>query len=91
MQFIPKQKLSKKMQRELNRAKRKTWGALNPATRKPTNPKAYKRQKVQKGDDYTLHFEPSVLEYILFFLRSKLTLPSMLIFLQSNVVGILPL
>ena len=56
--FIPKQKLSKKTQRELNRAKRKTWGAMNPATRKPANPKAYNRQKVQKGEDDSLRFEP---------------------------------
>lgn len=56
--FISKQKLSKKMQRELNSAKRRTWGSINPATRKPANPKAYNRRKVQKGDDYTLHFEP---------------------------------
>jgi hypothetical protein len=56
--FTPKQKLSKKAQRELNRAKRRTWGVLNPATRKPESPKAYNRQKVQKGDDYSLRFEP---------------------------------
>jgi len=56
--FIPTQKLSKKAQRELNRAKRRTWGALNPTTKKPANPRAYNRQKVQKGDDYSLHFEP---------------------------------
>lgn len=49
--FIPKEKLSKKAQQELNRTKRRTWGALNPATRKPENPKAYNRKKVQKGDD----------------------------------------
>jgi len=56
--FIPKQKLSKKAQRELNCAKRRTWGALNPTTRKPVSPKAYNRKKVQKGDDTSLRFEP---------------------------------
>lgn len=56
--FIPKQKLSKKVQREQNRAKRKTWGAISPVTRKPANPKAYNRKKVQKGEDDTLRFEP---------------------------------
>lgn len=56
--FIPKQKLNKKARKELNRTKRKTWGALNPATRKSANPKAYDRRKVQKGDDYPLPFEP---------------------------------
>lgn len=34
-QFISYKKLSKKNQRELNRKKRGTWGALNPVTRKP--------------------------------------------------------
>ena len=66
--FIPKEKLGKKAQRELNRAKRKTWGALNPVTRKPENPKAYHRQKVQKGEDDTLRFEPFVFyfDFVLF-------------------------
>jgi len=63
--FVSYEKLSKKKKREINAAKRATWGALNPATRKPKNPKAYDRasektlaiKKVQKGDD-ELHFEP---------------------------------
>ncbi len=55
--FISKQKLSKKAQRELNKTKRKTWGAINPTTRKAPNPKAYNRRKAQKGDD-SLRFEP---------------------------------
>lgn len=46
--FIPYKKLSKKKQRELNAAKRTTWGALNPITRKPANPKAYNRQKARR-------------------------------------------
>ena len=57
-QFIPKEKLSKKVRREQNLSRRKTWGTLNPVTRKPNNPKAYKRRKVQKGEDYELPFEP---------------------------------
>jgi hypothetical protein len=56
--FIPKQKLSKKAQREQNRTKRKTWGAISPVTRKPANLKAYNRRKVQKGEDDSLRFEP---------------------------------
>ncbi|MCL2495922.1 MAG: hypothetical protein FWF04_00720 [Clostridiales bacterium] len=43
--FIPYNKLSKRRQRELDRQKRRDWGSLNPITRKPQNPKAYKRQK----------------------------------------------
>jgi hypothetical protein len=43
--FVPKEKLSKKAKRALNNARRTTWGALNPVTRKPQNPKAYDRKK----------------------------------------------
>lgn len=46
--FIPYEKLSKKQQRELNRAKRGSWGAVNLVTRKPANPKAYNRQKARR-------------------------------------------
>ena len=44
-QYIPYEKLSKKKQRELDQARRGSWGSLSPVTRKPANPKAYKRQK----------------------------------------------
>lgn len=43
--FVPKQKLSKKVKRALDRAQRTTWGTFNPVTRKPPNPKAYDRKK----------------------------------------------
>ena len=33
--FIPYEKLSKKEQQKINKAKRGTWGELNPVTRKP--------------------------------------------------------
>ncbi|MEM1484420.1 hypothetical protein V6615_06010 [Oscillospiraceae bacterium PP1C4] len=49
--FIPKEKCSKKTQRELNLAKRGSWGSINPVTRKPANPKAYNRKKLQRGDE----------------------------------------
>lgn len=45
--FIPYKKLSKKEKRKLDQAKRKTWGELNPVTRKPANRKAYNRKKSQ--------------------------------------------
>ena len=45
--FIPFEKLSKKKQRELNKAKRGTWGSFDPVTRKPINPKAYNRKTAQ--------------------------------------------
>lgn len=43
--FIPFDKLSKKAKKEFYDKKRKSWGTLNPVTRKPENPKAYKRSK----------------------------------------------
>ncbi len=46
--FIPYEKLSKKKRREVDLLRRGTWGALNPVTRKPENPKAYNRQKARK-------------------------------------------
>ena len=49
--FIPYEKLSKKKKRELNALKRKTWGNVNPVTRRPENPKAYNRQKARKWSD----------------------------------------
>ena len=49
--FIPYEKLSKKKQRELNAAKRGTWGDFTPATRKPANPKAYNRRTAQRWKD----------------------------------------
>ena len=45
--FVPYEKLSKKKKRELDAAKRGTWGALNPVTRKPANSKAYRRNRAQ--------------------------------------------
>ena len=45
--FIPYEKLSKKEKRKLDLAKRQTWGELNPVTRKPTNSKAYNRNKAR--------------------------------------------
>ena len=45
--FIPYEKLSKKERRKLDLAKRQTWGELNPVTRKPTNSKAYNRNKAR--------------------------------------------
>lgn len=46
--FIPLEKMSKRKKRELLAQKRRTWGGLNPVTRKPENPKAYKRVKARK-------------------------------------------
>ena len=45
--FTPYEKLSKKEKKRINAARRKTWGDLNPVTRKPEHSKAYRRQKTQ--------------------------------------------
>ena len=45
--FIPFEKLPKKEKRKIDQARRKTWGKLNPVTRKPVNSKAYSRKKSQ--------------------------------------------
>lgn len=58
--YVGYEKLSKKEKRAMDLSKRTTWGPLNPVTRKPENPKAYRRKKVQKGVDYELRFEPFI-------------------------------
>ena len=40
--YIAYEKLSKKEKRRIDNGRRKTWGDLNPVTRKPINSKAYK-------------------------------------------------
>ena len=49
--YIPEEKRSKKVRRELAKAGRGTWGAVNPVTRKPPNPKAYDRKKARREVD----------------------------------------
>ena len=43
------EKLSKKENRKLHQARRQTWGELDPVTRKPTNSKAYNRNKARNA------------------------------------------
>lgn len=45
--LIPFEKLSKKKQRALNAQRRGSWGTVHPVTRKPANPRAYNRKKLQ--------------------------------------------
>ena len=56
--FIPYEKLSKKKKRALDLARRRDWGGMSPVTRRPENPKAYKRSKARKGDDETIPTAP---------------------------------
>lgn len=41
--FIPYEKLSKKERRLIDQARRKSWGEINPVTRKPESSRAYNR------------------------------------------------
>ncbi len=50
--YVPIEKRSKKVKQELAKARRGTWGALNPVTRKPANPKAYNRRKARREEDF---------------------------------------
>ena len=48
--FVPYEKLSKKKKRELDRQRRNVWG-ISPITRRPENPRAYKRKKQRLDPD----------------------------------------
>ncbi len=50
--YIPIEKRSKKEKQALAKARRGTWGALNPVTRKPANPKAYNRNKSRHEEEF---------------------------------------
>jgi len=45
--FIPLKKRSKREQKKHHAQMRRTWGEVNPVTKKPPNPKAYRRKKLQ--------------------------------------------
>ena len=55
--FVPYAKLSKKKQREINRAKRGSWNGVNPVTRKEKNQKLYDRKKALKWERYDDPFQ----------------------------------
>ena len=68
--FIPYEKLSKKEKRKINNKRRRTWGGINPITRKPENSKAYSRKKNQYWKD-----EPSSADsFLLLYLHSLMYL-----------------
>ena len=60
--FTPYEKLSKKKQRELDRQKRGSWNGLNPVSRKPDRPQAYKRSKARAWKKDVPPLVPFVLE-----------------------------
>jgi len=45
--YISLTKLSKKEQKKYHALKRGNWGEINPVTKKPPNPKAYKRERIK--------------------------------------------
>ena len=49
--FTPYDKLSKKMQKEIDNQKRNTWGAINPVTQVISDKKKYSRKQKHKGCD----------------------------------------
>ncbi len=59
--FIPYDKLSKKARKALDAKRRGSWGGLSPVTRRPDNPKAYKRSKAKrwKQEDHSSPFNCS--------------------------------
>ena len=48
-QFIAYGKLSKKRQREIDRERRGSWGAINPVTKRPERSDAYKRHEEKQN------------------------------------------
>ena len=62
--FVPKDKLSKKAQKELNRRRRVTWD-FNPVTKTVESKKVYSRKrKAQNRDDYGLSFFVALFGFI---------------------------
>ena len=55
--FIPFVKLSKKTQQEINKSHRKSWGNIDPVTKRPANSKAYNRKKARAWKDTFPTFE----------------------------------
>lgn len=52
--FVPFEKLSKKKQKELNKAKRNTWGLTDPVTKCSENKKIYNRKKLNSNRGYRI-------------------------------------
>ena len=48
--FVPYEKLSKKQRKEIDKAKRATWGEVVPVTKRIDSAKIYNRKKHQRRD-----------------------------------------
>lgn len=67
--FVPYEKLSKKKKRELDRQRRNVWG-ISPITRRPENPKAYKRKNTVEPDEYSSGSTP-LFFFSAFYIHTK--------------------
>lgn len=47
--FVEYEKLSKKQKKEIDKAKRATWGDVSPVTKRVESAKLYNRKKHQRG------------------------------------------
>jgi len=64
--FIPISKQSKRNKKKFHASKRRTWGSINPVTKKPPNPKAYNRRKNRKqgdGSSASFQFDSNALDF----------------------------
>ena len=48
--FVPREKCSKKVRRQMDRAQRTGWGPISPVTRTTQNKKAYNRKRVDRRE-----------------------------------------
>ena len=67
-EFVPLEKRSKREQREYYASRRKTWGGIDPVTRKPPNPRAYTRKKAGRRYEH----EPSPVFSFFLLWKSRL-------------------
>ncbi len=68
-QFIPKEKLSKKARKALDREQRQTWG-INPVSRKSENKKHYNRKRSRFTPD---DGESGIFSFFMLFCSGCLT------------------
>jgi len=49
--FLPREKMSKREKRALDKTKRQVWAGINPVTRKTDNKRAYDRRRSPRWYD----------------------------------------
>jgi len=58
--YIPLDKRSKAKQKEYHTMQRKTWGEINPITRKTENKKLYNRKKLNTKSEWRRPSDPTI-------------------------------